>query len=411
MRFMMCSAIVVLVMVNNYSFAANKCEALFKTQDVRSSKSTLSLKTEDELILSSMEKKYPRSDVHFLSENIKIIKNLDFQERGGHMRLIRALEKESNLDFPLMIQKSKIIIEYMVTMNYLRDVSQNSNNPKDAFFSSYVKALYFSSLNAMKEQTEGRSEKVKSRLEKTYIREWASLRGHLYDVVTEKFGTVIFKGNIIHFLFKNLEELRVKLELPDVEHRIRLATLRDIAKLDKLLGNVHVTAIKNIAQTSYRINNVFKVDETLEAFHGIVSRTDRRFTENLNYSEKQVLASSIFGLMNLFHKKSPSAQSLEIIERARVFASNLQKQRAYTQSQQESFKIDEAKLFKLNVEAFIEQVEQYSLSKSRVSELVVRYVKKKGTLNEEEYYLLNELNITYKAIDELEKYFSPLSHL
>ena len=115
--------------------------------------------------------------------------------------------------------------------------------------------------------------------------------------------------------------------------------------------------------------------------------------------------------MNLFAKKSPSAQGVEIIERTRFFANELLKQRAYTQAQQEAFKINRTELFKLNVEAFVEKVDQLKIDKKTTSLLVVEFVKKKGSLTEEEYYLLNELNISYKAIDELEVFYSPIRHL
>lgn len=415
MRLLKFGSILALLLVNNYSFAANKCIKLFEEKSLKAS-STLTLKkkssNQDELQTEKYLKYYSRSDVEFLNDNIRFIRVYEDKGdgRSPHMRLIRLLEERSGDEFLLMIKNSHIVIEYMIENGFLRDTSQLGPNPRDAIFSSYVKALYYGALNLFKKKSEGRSHKIKTQWAKEFINEWAKLRGHIFDLVSSNYGTVIYKGNITYFLFENLKELQVKMELPIVEHQIRLATLKDIAQAEKLIG-LHLSTIKQIAITSYKVNSSLKVDEMLEAVSHIVNRKDREYTENLSFGERKLLSNILYSLMNLFAKKSPSAQGVEIIERTRIFAGELLKQRAYTEAQQEAFKINRTELFKLNVEAFVEKVDQLKIDKKTTSSLVVEYVKKKGSLTEEEYYLLNELNISYKAIDELEVFYSPMRHL
>ncbi|MCH2534782.1 MAG: hypothetical protein MK008_10110 [Bdellovibrionales bacterium] len=415
MRLLTFGSILALLMVNNYSYAANKCIKLFEERAPKPS-STLTLKKnspkKDEFQTEKYLKHYSRSDVEFLNDNIRFIKV--FEDKGDgkspHMRMIGLLEEKAAGSFLLMIKNSHIVIEYMIENGFLRDTAQIGRNPRDAIFSSYVKALYYGALKLYQSKTESRSHKIQVQWGKDFINEWANLRGHIFDLVSSNYGTVIYKGNITYFLFQNLKELQVKMELPSVEHQIRLATINDIAQAEKLIG-LHLSTIKQIATTSYRVNSSLKVDEMLEAISNIVNRKDREYSENLSFGEKKLLSNILHSLMNLFSKKSPSAQGVEIIERTRVFADELLKQRAYTQAQQEAFKINRPELFKLNVEAFVEKVDQLKIDKKTTSSLVVEYVKKKGSLTEEEYYLLNELNISYKAIDELEVFYSPMGHL
>ena len=411
----MFGSILALLLVNNYSFAANKCIKLFEQNSVKVS-STLSLKkkseNQDPFQTEKYLKLYSRSDVEFLNDNIRFIKV--FEDKGDgrspHMRMIRLLEERAGGEFTQFIKNSYIVIEYMIKNGFLRDTAQLGPNPRDAIFSSYVKALYYGAMNLYLSKSESRSYKIKTQWGKEFINEWANLRGHIFDLVSSKYGTVIYKGNITYFLFQNLKELQVRMELPNVEHQIRLATLKDIAQAEKLIG-LHLSTIKQIANTSYRVNSSLKVDEMLEAIGDIISRKDREYTDGLSFGEKKLLSNILQSLMNLFAKKSPSAQGVEIIERTRFFANELLKQRAYTQAQQEAFKINRTELFKLNVEAFVEKVDQLKIDKKTTSLLVVEFVKKKGSLTEEEYYLLNELNISYKAIDELEVFYSPIRHL
>lgn len=415
MRLLMFGSILALLLVNNYSFAANKCIKIFEQKPIKAS-TTLTLKkkspTQDPFQTEKYLNKYSRSDVEFLNENIRFIKV--FEDKGDgrspHMRMIRLLEERAGGEFLLFMKHSHIVIEYMIENGFLRDTAQLGPNPKDAVFSSYVKALYYGALNLYQTKSEGRSHKIKVQWGKEFVNEWANLRGHIFDLVTSNYGTVIYKGNITYFLFENLKELQVKMELPNIEHQIRLATINDIAQAEKLIG-LHLSTIKQIANTSYRVNSSLKVDEMLEAISNVINRKDREYTESLSYGERKLLSNILQSLMNLFTKKSPSAQGIEIIERTRVFANELLKQRAYTQAQQEAFKINRAELFKLNVEAFVEKVDQLKIDKKTISSLVVEFVKKKGSLTEEEYYLLNELNISYKAIDELEVFYSPMRHL
>ena len=415
MRLLMFGSILALLLVNNYSFAANKCIKLFEQNSVKVS-STLSLKkkseNQDPFQTEKYLKLYSRSDVEFLNDNIRFIKV--FEDKGDgrspHMRMIRLLEERAGGEFTQFIKNSYIVIEYMIKNGFLRDTAQLGPNPRDAIFSSYVKALYYGAMNLYLSKSESRSYKIKTQWGKEFINEWANLRGHIFDLVSSKYGTVIYKGNITYFLFQNLKELQVRMELPNVEHQIRLATLKDIAQAEKLIG-LHLSTIKQIANTSYRVNSSLKVDEMLEAIGDIINRKDREYTDGLSFGEKKLLSNILQSLMNLFAKKSPSAQGVEIIERTRFFANELLKQRAYTQAQQEAFKINRTELFKLNVEAFVEKVDQLKIDKKTTSLLVVEFVKKKGSLTEEEYYLLNELNISYKAIDELEVFYSPIRHL
>lgn len=397
-------AVLVLISLTNYSFATvNTCKSLF----VKSKRPVLSLKKSSaELVnVKPFEEKYSAFEVKILKKAAGILSDRKASLEQKQQGLIKLMRQQNPKSFEDIFQNSKIVIEYMLSQNYLRDI--NEYNPKDRILSAFVKSTIFAASNSLASQIYGREKNYSELIERQFIKSRSEFRWFIYSEVTRRFATATNYSNIIEFILKDTENTQARVPLSAEEIQIRRGLIYDLVQ-SKNVNGLGLNIIILIAETAYKIHNSKDLEALLEPLAGFNYIQGNSLKLDLSEAQRKFFMHTLYRIINFSRNKYLSTEGNEYLQKIKKFTEtlplteikDLKQQLENTLSELGLVKPD---LLKLKPEDFVDSLVAVNLNRDQLDLLVRDYIKKQGKISNETYFLLNELDLKANTIEFLEQ--------